>query len=355
MPSPAIVITHGMLDTPFAKTAHGLIRGPSRWPVAAIVDERYAGLDAGEVMDGRRRGIPVVATVADTLTLEPRPKTAVVGVATPGGLLPEDLRTTCKDALLAGFSLVNGLHTLLAGEPELARAAEKGGGSIQDIRRPPPTSKLRFWTGEIRNVRAPRLALLGTDCAVGKRTTGQVLQLGLSEEGVSSELVYTGQTGWLQGLEHGFILDATPNDFVSGELERAIVACDRERHPDVILVEGQSSLRNPSGPCGAELLLSAEASGVILQHAPARTHFEDLERVPCPLPPIEEEIALIGAYGAPVIAVALNGRGIEPEHLIRQREEMMAKLGIAVSLPLEEGPGVLVNVVRTWLAAESDR
>ena len=32
--------------------------------------------------------------------------------------------------------------------------------------------------------------------------------------------------------DYGFILDATPNDFVSGELESAILRCDRELAPN---------------------------------------------------------------------------------------------------------------------------
>ena len=134
-------------------------------------------------------------------------------------------------------------------------------------------------------MKPPRLALLGTDCAVGKRTTGLILREACRVVGMQCEMVYTGQTGWLQGLDHGFILDATPNDFVSGEMEDAILRCTAENTLDVVLIEGQSSLRNPSGPCGAELLLSADAKGAILQHVPGREHFEDLENVPCPLPP----------------------------------------------------------------------
>ncbi len=110
--------------------------------------------------------------------------------------------------------------------------------------------------------------MLGTDCALGKRTTTRMLVEACRRAGLRAEWIYTGQTGWLQGAPFGFILDATANDFVSGELEHAIVSCARERSPDVIFLEGQSALRNPSGPCGSELLLSAGARGVVLQHAP---------------------------------------------------------------------------------------
>jgi len=345
----AVLFTHELLHTPFAKTAHGLIRGPSRWPIVAVVDGRHAGRDAGEVIDGRPRGIPVVASVDEALQREPRLDRAVIGVATPGGALPEGLRDALKDAAAAGLTIFNGLHTLLAGDPELAPAAERGKARIVDLRRPRPTSDLKFWSGAIRGVRAPRVAVLGTDCAVGKRTTTLKLREACRVVGIHCEMVYTGQTGWLQGIEHGFILDATPNDFVSGELEDAVVNCARETSADLILIEGQSSLRNPSGPCGSELIVSAEARGVILQHPVGRKFFEDLENVPCPLPSLAEEVALIRAYGAEVIAITLNGRGMLPDDLRARGTQIEADLGIPTSLPAEDGVEGLVAHVRAWM------
>jgi uncharacterized NAD-dependent epimerase/dehydratase family protein len=149
-------------------------------------------------------------------------------------------------------------------------------------------------------------------------------------------MVFTGQTGWLQGGRWGFILDATPNDFVSGELEHAIVQCDREARPDVIFLECQSALRNPSGPCGAELLLSAGARAAILQHAPARAEFEGLEGMGFPIPPVEDEIDLIRRYGAETLGVALNTQGLgDADARRRIREELESRLGIPVVAPLE--------------------
>lgn len=353
MSEAALLLTADLLHTPFAKTAHGLVRGPSRWPIAAVVDARHAGRDAGEAVDGRARGIPVVATVAEALGAEPRPNRAVIGVATPGGALPDGLRAALKDAAAAGLTIYNGLHTLLAGDPEIASTAERSGARIVDLRRPRGTRDLKFWSGAIRGVKAPRVALLGTDCAVGKRTTGLKLREACRVVGIQCEMVYTGQTGWLQGLEHGFILDATPNDFVSGELEHAVVECAEATSPDLILIEGQSSLRNPSGPCGSELLLSAEARGVIVQHPLGRTHFEDLEDVPCPLPPLSGEIDLIRAYGADVIAIALNGRGLLPNDIRARGAQIEAELGIPVCLPLEDGVEGLVGHVRAWMDGAS--
>src|SRR4029453_16608329 len=86
--------------------------------------------------------------------------------------------------------------------------------------------------------------------------------------GLATELIFTGQTGWMQGAAFGFILDSIPNGFVLGELGDAIVSCWKATRPELILLEGQSALRNPSGPCGSEFLLSGGARGVVLQHAP---------------------------------------------------------------------------------------
>lgn len=342
----AVVLAHDRFTTLFAKTAHGLVRGPSRFEIAAVIDPSCAGRDAGEALDGRPRGIPIVATLDAALEHAPkRPDWCVVGVATPGGFLPEALHGSLVEAAAAGMSLVSGLHRLLGDDPELARLARENGGRIVDLRRPRPTSELRFWSGEVLEVQAPRIAVLGTDCAVGKRTTTTLLRAALRERAVAAEMVYTGQTGWLQGIRHGFILDATPNDFVCGELERAILDCAREASPEVILLEGQSALRNPSGPCGSELLLGGAAAGVVLQHAPGRRWFNDLEEADRRIPPIAEEVALVRLLGSEVWAVTLNPEGLAEDEIENVRSGLAAELGLPVVVPLRDGVGEVATVI----------
>ena len=57
--SNAIILTAGYLDSPSGKTAHGLIRGTDRFDILAVIDEKHAGKDAGEMLDGKRRNIPI--------------------------------------------------------------------------------------------------------------------------------------------------------------------------------------------------------------------------------------------------------------------------------------------------------
>ena len=349
----AAVLTLDRFATSDAKTAHGLVRGPCRFEVTALVDALAAGRDAGELLDGRERGIPTFASLDALLATGRRPDVVVVGVATQGGVLPPALRATLLLALERGIGVVNGLHHLVGDEPELRAAAERSGARIVDVRRPKPRAELRFWSGKIAQVRAPRLALLGTDCALGKRTTSQLLAQAARERGIEAEVIYTGQTGWMQGCGWGFVLDSTPNDFVSGELEHAIFEADREAQPDLILLEGQSALRNPSGPCGAELILSGGSRGVILQHAPARHFFEDQEQLGNVIPSLASEIALIGMYGAQVLGVALNHEHLPAAERDATRERIARETGLPAVYPLLEALDPLLDAVQSYVKRET--
>jgi len=349
MASPAIILANGAYRTPHGKTAHGLVRGGSRFRVIAVVDASCAGEDAGTVLDGRARGIPIRASLAEALAQsKERPEYCVVGIATHGGKLPEDLRAVLREALEAKLSVVNGLHEFAGDDPALAAAAKRAGVTITDVRRPKPKSELHFFSGAIEHVRAPRIAVLGMDCAVGKRTTARMLVESCRASGLTAEMIYTGQTGWMQGSRFGIVLDSIVNDFVCGELEHAIVECDRELAPDVIVLEGQSALRNPGGPCGAELLLGGGAKHVVLQHVPGRRWFDGHEGHP--IPTVASEIELLRFYGARALAVTLNGEGLDAKGLVRAQRELETTLGIPVIRPLDEGLGRVVPLVQELLA-----
>ena len=356
MDGTAIVVCDGLFATANAKTAHGLVRGTERYRILGVVDGPTAGRDAGEVLDGKPRGIPAYASIPEALAALGRtPDFCIVGVATSGGRVTPGLRSLLAEAIASGMSVVNGLHELVSEDPELWAAAARRGVAIRDIRRTPPRSHLHFWSGEILSVEAPRIAVLGTDCAVGKRTTARFLLEACRSAGIRTELIFTGQTGWMQGAPFGFVLDSIPNDFVSGELEYAIVSCWREARPELILLEGQSALRNPSGPCGSEFILSGKANGAILQHAPGRACFEGEEGLGLRIPPVGEEISLLRALGARTLAVTLNGEGLSTEALRSEQRRLAAELSIPVVCPLEDGVDELLPAVREFLASETKR
>ena len=353
MTEAAIVIANRHFRGTNGKTAHGLVRGSDRFHVKAVVDPDCAGDDAGTLLDGIARGIPVVADLDAALRAAgPGIAWCVVGVATHGGRLTDEIKALLLDAVGRGLHVVNGLHDPAGDDPEVAAAAAAAGVAITDLRRPRAKSELHFWEGYEATVRTPRVAVLGTDCAVGKRTTTRLLTAALADAGVRAEMIYTGQTGWMQGARYGLVLDAVVNDYVAGELEHAVVQCEREAAPDLMLLEGQSSLRNPSGPCGAELMLSAGARGVILQHAPAREFFIGFEEQGYRIPSIESEIELIGLYGARVLAVTLTEEGATPDAMAVHQQRLAAVLDLPVVRPVVDGVDSLVPVVTSYMRAE---
>lgn len=345
----AIVLTAGFLDTSSGKTAHGLIRGTDRFHIVGIIDPKHPGKDAGEVLDGKKRNIPVFATMNDFAQAGGQADYCIIGVATKGGIIPDSLRTLLKEALERGYHLVNGLHDYVSDHEELAALAKAKGLQIIDVRKPKKFKDLHFWSGEIRQVKCPKIAVLGTDCALGKRTTTRFLMEAMRSAGYQAEMIYTGQTGWMQGAKYGFIFDSTLNDFISGEMEHAVVRCWEETKPDIIFIEGQSSLRNPSGPAGAEWIVSAAADAVVLQHNPARKQYKDLEFYPAYLPDVKDEIELIKIYGAPTVALTVNTAKMAEADARTYAAAKEKELGIPAILPLEDGVERLIPIFKEMI------
>ena len=88
----AIVLTNGLLHHSDAKTAHGLIRGTERFDIVGVVDcAETAGQDAGVILDGKNRGIPVFATMESAIQQLKEVDFLIIGVATVGGILPSNM------------------------------------------------------------------------------------------------------------------------------------------------------------------------------------------------------------------------------------------------------------------------
>lgn len=346
MDGTAIVLTHGLLNTEFAKTAHGLIRGTERYNILAIIDHKFAGMELPDVLGGNIPNIPIYDNIGTALSmLDEKIDYFIIGIAFAGGRIPVDILPIIKAAIQSGMSIVNGLHQFLNDIPELVSLAKSCDVSLIDIRKPKPKSELHYWTGKIRQVKAPKIPVLGTDSAIGKRTTCSLLTETARYMGLYAEMIYTGQTGWLLGNKYGFILDATVNDFISGELEHAIVTCYREANPQLIFMEGQSALRNPIGPCGGEFLISGQANGVILQHKPSREYYHDTEEMPLMIPSLQSEVALIKMFGVETLAITLNGDGLSKAQALRYKEEYEAELGIPVVFPLSDGVERIIEML----------
>ena len=346
MDGTAIIYTHNQFTSLAAKTAHGLLRHGHRYAILAVIDGAHAGQDAGQAMDGKPLGIPIYANVNEFR--EESEKLAdfmIIGIASAGGRIDPHWMPDLEAALDAGMSLVNGMHHQLADNQRLADLARVHHARLIDVRRPKPVPELHFWTGKIDEVGCPIVPVLGTDCAVGKRTTARFLEAACRARGLKTEMIYTGQTGWLQGGKYGFIFDSTLNDFVSGELEHAILQCWEHERPDLILIEGQAALRNPSGPCGSEFLVSGRADACVLVHPAGREYHKGWERANRKINTLASEVALVAAYGVPTLGIALNTRDVTRTEALIAQDKLREELQLPVVLPLEEGVEELVDAL----------
>ncbi len=198
----AIVYCEGAFNTPNGKTAHGLVRFTERYQVLCVIDSQYAGEDAREVLDGKKSGIPIVSDLSEAITVASREggaETFVIGLAPDGGRLPDAARKVVGEAIAHGLHVDSGLHDFLSDDPDLVALAKEKGVRIHDIRKPPERKDLHFFSGKIEEVDCLKLAVLGTDSAIGKRTTAWIIVHGLRDAGFKAELIGTGQTAWMQG------------------------------------------------------------------------------------------------------------------------------------------------------------
>ena len=354
----AIIYCDRAFGTTNGKTAHGLVRRTARYHVLSVVDSTLAGMDAGEVLDGEPVGIPIHGSIREACQAarsEGTPAThLVVGLAPDGGRLPERDRRSIARAITMGLHVDSGLHDFLKEDPELTALADEHGVDLRDVRRPPQRHRLHFFTGKIEEVTAPRVAVLGTDSAVGKRTTAWLLVDEMRGADMRVELVGTGQTAWLQGAKPCIILDSLVNDFVSGELEHAVWLAWRDGAVDAIVVEGQGSLLNPAYPGGFEILAAARPAAVVLQHAPSRDEYDGFPGYP--LHPLKRQIQAIEVISdVPVAAIAINHEGLTPKETRAVCKRISRETRLPVAAPLLDGMGLLLDALLPHITTAGKR
>lgn len=345
MRSAAIVYCEGHFAGLDGKTAHGLVRHCEAYAITAVIDSTCAGIDAGLFLDGAMNGIPIVSSLEEAQALPgAAADTFIYGMAPADGLFRAEDRRVLLSAMAAGLSLISGMREFLDDDPEFQAAAARHQVTIRDVRRPAALKDLKLFNGSIARARCLRIAVLGTDGAIGKRTTATLLVQALQAAGIHAVLVSTGQTGLIQGGRFGVPLDAIPSQFCSGEVEAAVVAAYESEHPAVIVVEGQGALSHPAYLSSSFILRGCQPQAVILQHAPARRHLSDFPFLPMPTP--ASEIRLIEAFAPTrVIGLTINHEGMNDAQLTAAIALYEAELAIPVTDAISRPASSLVAMV----------
>ena len=336
----AVVLAEGVFGTTYGKTANGLVRFTKRYNVRSVIDSTRAGNDAGQVLTGKTRGIPIISSIGEALEIGA--DTLVVGVATDGGYIPDEYRSFIRSAIENGLNVVSGLHEFISDDLEFSGLAMKTGSTITDVRKlfrdlKPP------YTGQIREVGSYRIAVLGTDSAIGKRTTAVIMTNALQDKGISSLMIGTGQTAWMQGFKHTVVVDSMINDFIPGGLEKITVEAWREERPEIMFIEGQGSVLHPAYPGSFEIIGACRPDAIILQHAPKREFFDGFPEFR--IPDLERYIQILELLSRKrVIAISLNRENMTDSEVREEIETLQCKLGIPVFDPLSAQPSILLEI-----------
>ena len=335
----AILLHEGVRGT-HGKTGLALLRY-SKAQIVAVIDRQCAG-ESLPLLTGISRDVPIVATVAQALAYTP--DVLAIGIAPSGGVLPDEWWQEIKQAVAAGLSIVNGLHTPMAIVPEL-QALMKEGQWIWDVRREP--SNLPIASAQARSLSCRRVLTVGTDMGVGKMSTSLELNWAAQRRGLRSKFLGTGQAGIMLAGD-GVPLDAVRVDFAAGAVEQMVM---RSNNYDILHIEGQGSLLHPASTATLPLLRGSQPTQLILVHRAGQTHIRNHPHVL--IPPLVNVIQLYetvaaagGAFNpAKVVAIALNTAHLDTETAQSAIAQTQSETNLPCSDPVRFGAETLLNAV----------
>ncbi len=336
----AILLHEGVTGVQ-GKTGLSILRY-SESQIVAVIDRESVGKSLVQ-LTGIKRDVPIVASLA--ASLQYKPDVLVIGIAPKGGAVPDDYWVDIKDALKAGMSLVNGLHTPLANIPEL-NALLKPGQLIWDVRKEP--ANLDVASAMARTLPCRRVLTVGTDMAIGKMSTSLELHRAGKRRGLRSKFLATGQTGlMLEG--DGVALDAVRVDFAAGAVEQLVMRFGQ--HYDILHIEGQGSLLHPGSTATLPLIRGSQPTHLILVHQAEQTHNRNNPNLP--IPPLPEVIRMYemvasgaGAFGrVPVVGIALNTRNLDELEAKNAIAQTTAQTGLPCTDPIRFGADLLLNTI----------
>lgn len=344
-----VALAEGAFNPFRAKTASAVIRyAPEQ--VVAVLDSTRAGTNVQDVL-GFGGDIPVVASLAEALGRGPT--ALLIGIAPPGGRLPDEWRAIVLAAMDAKLDIWSGLHSFLSDDAEFVRRAAERGVSIHDLRRPP--ADLDVAKGRVRDVAATVILTVGTDSNIGKMTTALQLRDGLRALGHRVAFAATGQTGILV-TGAGISVDAVIADYIAGAAERVVL--DAARDADIVLVEGQGSIIHPSySGVTYGLLHGSLPHAMILCTQPTRKACNNHPWVK--IPPLPAFIDLLEAVAkplrpAPVIGIGLNTFDLPEDRARAEVTRAHEITGLPATDAVRFDPAPLVEAIDAFHRARRD-
>lgn len=336
------ILLHNGLQRRQGKTGLALLRySPAE--IVAVIDREFAG-ESIPKLTRIPREVPIVASVADALSYHP--DAIAIGIAPSGGALPNEWIAELKQAVIAGVSIVNGLHTHLATHPELQPLLQKE-QFIWDIRQEPPG--LGIASAKARQLSCLRVLTVGTDMSIGKMSTSLELHHASLKRGLKSRFIGTGQAGiMISGA--GVPLDAVRVDFAAGAVEQQVLKYGADY--DILHIEGQGSLVHPGSTATLPLIRGSQPTHLILGHRWGQTRIHNCPDVEIPPLPqaisLYEKVASVAGATHPirVAGIALNTAKIEDDETARDAiAQTQAETGLPCTDTVRFGGETLLEAI----------
>lgn len=334
------ILAEGSFGVLESKTATVLVRYlPNN--VVAVIDSTKTGKDVSDVIE-IGEGIPVVRNLAEAMQFEPT--MLAIGIAPPGGELPEAWRSILCEAIGCGLHIMSGLHHFLSENAKLAELAAAHNVVLWDARKPP--DDLPVATCKAADVDATVILTVGSDCRVGKMLSGIEITNAARERGLNAEFCPTGQNG-IMVWGWGIAIDAVVSDFTAGAAEQIVL--EGAKNHNLLIVEGQGSLVHP-GYSGVTLSLlhGSMPDAMIFCHQPSR---KKVARYTVPLPSLTEMIAHYEMLTAPikpakVIGLALNCFDLSEKEAHAAIAAAETETGLPATDVVRFGAGKLVDAIQ---------
>ncbi len=335
------ILLHDGIKGIQGKTGLALLRY-SEAQFVVVIDRQCAGGSLPH-LTGIARDVPIVATLAEALAYAPDVLT--IGIAPSGGVLPDEWWQEIRQAVAAGVSIVNGLHTPMSSIPEL-RNSLQAGQWIWDVRQEPPN--LPIGSGKARSLTCRRVLTVGTDMGVGKMSTSLELNKAAQKRNLRSKFLASGQAG-LMIAGDGVPLDAIRVDFASGAVEQMVMRYGNDY--DILHIEGQGSLLHPGSTATLPLIRGSQATHLILVHRAGQTHIRNHPQVE--IPPLPDVIKLYemvargaGAFATvKVVAIALNTFHLNIADAQKAIKQVKVETGLPCTDPVRFGADTLLDPV----------
>ncbi len=196
--------------------------------------------------------------------------------------------------------------------------------------------------------KAPVIFVGGTSQECGKRTTTKALGREAEKRGLTAAIISTDEMGLEEPTDFNFRAGSLSAMDVPAAVLSAIKYIEDNKNPDIIFIEGQSSLTEKGNPhprgLSAGILIGASPDAVIVGHRPNHPYRDPRG--------INEEIEAIEAVEpTKVVGLSINFKNAQLEEDLNE-EYFEQKYGLPASDVYNNGASKLLDAILEHLGVE---